>query len=185
MHITDHELAAASSFVAALAIVGGYLGVRSANRNAVKLAREERTSKRHDELNALKRATYAKYLSHITDVMTLSVEVNNAPVGKPPSVNTSKRFLDAQIAAMNTKTEIDLMAAALIADLATDVFIAARTYTGDTRQIFIRAQAKLQLAMRQELLDGSLPTYSELNTQGDSAVATTESQIRRDASNAE
>jgi hypothetical protein len=60
MYLTDHELTAASSVVAALAIVGGYLGIRSANRNALKLARVERAARYNDELTALKRATYAK-----------------------------------------------------------------------------------------------------------------------------
>ena len=43
MILTDHELTAASGAIAALAIVGGYLGVRSANQNALKIAREERS----------------------------------------------------------------------------------------------------------------------------------------------
>jgi len=42
--LTAHELTAASSAVAALAVLGGYLGVRLANRNALKIAREERPS---------------------------------------------------------------------------------------------------------------------------------------------
>jgi hypothetical protein len=60
MHLTDHEVALSGSVVALVAIVGGYLGVRSANRNALKLARYERTAQHKSELLALKRTTYAK-----------------------------------------------------------------------------------------------------------------------------
>lgn len=63
MHLTGNELSIASSAVAALAIIGGYLGVSSANRNALKIAREERSSKRSDDFNELKRQVYAQYLA--------------------------------------------------------------------------------------------------------------------------
>jgi hypothetical protein len=45
MILTGNELAAASSAVAAIGILGGYLGVRSANRNALQIAREERSTR--------------------------------------------------------------------------------------------------------------------------------------------
>jgi hypothetical protein len=44
MILTGNELAAASGAVAAIGILGGYLGVRSANRNALQIAREERST---------------------------------------------------------------------------------------------------------------------------------------------
>jgi phage tail protein X len=75
VHITGNELTAISSAVAALAIVGGYLGVRSANRNALKIAREERSSKRKDELDALKRTTYTKTLAALHALATANIEL--------------------------------------------------------------------------------------------------------------
>jgi hypothetical protein len=60
IHLTSNELSAASSIVAALAIIGGYLGVRSANQNALKIAREERRSQKKEESNQLKRDIYAR-----------------------------------------------------------------------------------------------------------------------------
>jgi hypothetical protein len=62
MQLTAHELTAASSIVAALAIIGGYLGVRSANRGALNIAREERSARRQSELESLKRAAYSEFL---------------------------------------------------------------------------------------------------------------------------
>ena len=76
VNLTEHELTAASSAVAALAIVGGYLGVRSANRNAVKIAREERSSRRHDELDALKRVAYARCVAALLALNTASTEAS-------------------------------------------------------------------------------------------------------------
>ena len=79
VNLTEQELAAASSAVAALAIVGGYLGVRSANRNAVEIAREERSSRRHDELDALKRITYARCVAALLALDTASLDARSLP----------------------------------------------------------------------------------------------------------
>src|ERR1700680_3139965 len=76
MQLTGHELTAASSAVTALAIVGGYLGVRSANRNAVRIAREERSSRREGEANALMRATYARSLTALNVLAVASMELS-------------------------------------------------------------------------------------------------------------
>jgi hypothetical protein len=66
VHLTSNELTAASSIVAALAIVGGYLGVTSANRNALKIARQERSAQKENEFNALKRSAYAQCIMDLT-----------------------------------------------------------------------------------------------------------------------
>jgi hypothetical protein len=57
VQITAHELTVASSGVAALAIVGGYLGVRSANHTAVAIARDERSARRRNDLDVSIRRT--------------------------------------------------------------------------------------------------------------------------------
>jgi hypothetical protein len=90
--ITDHELTAASSVVAALAIIGGYLGVRSANRNAVRIAREERSERRKDELNALKRLTYAGLLGALSE---LSISSLDASFKKNGEIYTQKDYSEA------------------------------------------------------------------------------------------
>jgi hypothetical protein len=74
MVLTGHELTAASSAVAFLAIVSGYFGIRSANRNALNIAREERSTRRRDELNDLRRVTYAKFLVSLDALALASVE---------------------------------------------------------------------------------------------------------------
>ena len=56
-----------SSAVAAAAIVGGYLGVRSANSTAVNIAREERSAQRKDNFDILRRSTYAEGLAALTE----------------------------------------------------------------------------------------------------------------------
>lgn len=68
MQLTAHELTAAASAVAALAILGGYLGVRSANRSAVAIAREERSARRATELDALKRVAYSEFLTALSSL---------------------------------------------------------------------------------------------------------------------
>jgi hypothetical protein len=74
MHLTGHELTLISSGVAAIAIIGGYLGVRAANRNAVRIAKDERSSKREDELKALKRVVYVKMIHALNALMTACLE---------------------------------------------------------------------------------------------------------------
>src|SRR5690348_18251923 len=78
MVLTGHELTAASSAVAVLAILGGYLGVRSANRNALRIAREERSARRKDEFDYLKRSTYARFLEALTTLAMASLEQEKA-----------------------------------------------------------------------------------------------------------
>lgn len=83
MHITGDELTALPSVVAVIAIVASYTSVRSANRNALRLAREERSSRREGELDALKRTTYAKYdaaLSALVRARADATKISTKPV---------------------------------------------------------------------------------------------------------
>ena len=66
MQLTTDELTAASGAVAAIAIIGGYLGVRSANHTAVTIARDERAARRRSELDELKRAIYSEFLTALS-----------------------------------------------------------------------------------------------------------------------
>jgi hypothetical protein len=123
VHLTGSELTAASSAVAALAIAGGYLGVRSANSNAVKIASEQRSSRREDEQNALLRATYARCLAALNVLavasMELSVPREERRAVDTPSEELRNRFnaaraecSAAEVSAHNVGAEIDLIAPA-------------------------------------------------------------------------
>jgi hypothetical protein len=74
MHISGNELTADSSVVAALAIVGGYLGVHAANGNALKIAREECSSRQKSQLDELKRITYVRLLVALGGLATANME---------------------------------------------------------------------------------------------------------------
>ena len=70
MRLTTNEMTLISSGVAIAAIVAGYLGVRSANRTAIVIARDERSARQQSEQDALKRASYSAFLltlSKLTD----------------------------------------------------------------------------------------------------------------------
>jgi hypothetical protein len=112
VNITGNELTAASSAVAALAIVGGYLGVRSANRNALKIAREERSSKRKDELDALKRTTYAKTLAALHALATANVELvtlAGTNVNADVQLAVTRKRAEAMQAAYDSIAELELV----------------------------------------------------------------------------
>jgi hypothetical protein len=66
MNLTANELALVSSAVAVVAIMGGYLGVRSANNTAVAIARDERAARRRSELDSQKRMAYSAFLASLS-----------------------------------------------------------------------------------------------------------------------
>lgn len=78
MQLTTHELTAATSAVTVIAIVGGYLGVRSANLTAVAIAREERAARRRSELDILKRAAYSAFLVALSKLTDDQIELDIA-----------------------------------------------------------------------------------------------------------
>lgn len=157
MYLTQHELTAASSAVAALAILGGYLGVRSANRNSLKIAREERVSRRHNELDALKRATYAKFLAALS-ALALAAQEHEAITASPEirgdtRITAIKKRTDALTTAQNMFAELELIAPDLLREIAADSLECARECIRKNSIAFIREVAKLRLAMRHDLQD--------------------------------
>jgi hypothetical protein len=176
VNLTDHELTAASSVVAALAIIGGYLGVRSANRNAVKIAREERSSRRKDELDALKRTTYAKCLAALMALATANAE-QSALLADP---NTSAAFklaatrkrIDAMQTAHDCNAELTLISPDNpLPDLATEALIGAACFTTKDGSAFIRGAAKLRGAMVAGLRGGKMPSPHLLNRIADTTLS--------------
>jgi hypothetical protein len=78
MQLTTHELSIIPSIVAVVAIVGGYLGVRSANRTSVSIARDERAARRESELDTLKRAAYSAFLVALSKLADDQIELDVA-----------------------------------------------------------------------------------------------------------
>ncbi len=178
MHLTGNELTAASSAVAAVAIAGGYLGVRSANRNALKIAREERSSRRKDELDALKRTVYVQCLAEFMALAAASVEVSNPqssgrprPLKPTSSMAALKQALDATQVAYRTVSDLDLIAPNPVRELAAEAAAAAANCAHQDVLAFTRVGAKLRMAMRYDLRGIDIPSPDELDRLADLALA--------------
>ena len=78
MQLTVDELTLVSSAVAVVAIVGGYLGVRSANNTAVAIARDERAARRRSELDSQKRVTYSSFLAALSELADDQIQLDIA-----------------------------------------------------------------------------------------------------------
>jgi hypothetical protein len=78
MHLTVNELTLVSSAVTAIAIAGGYLGVRSANNTAVAIARDERASRRRSELDSQKRIAYSSFLVALSQLADDQIQLDIA-----------------------------------------------------------------------------------------------------------
>jgi hypothetical protein len=168
MHITGNELTAASSAVAALAIVGGYLGVRSANQNALKISREERSSKRKEELDALKRGVYVGVLDKLNafaDAQMESSGLSNNPSAPPQlRLEALRRQGEARQVAFRSVAELTLVTPNnLLRTLANEALHAAMNYSAESAVEFGRAMSKLQVSLRYELEGKELPSVEELN----------------------
>jgi hypothetical protein len=78
MQLTANELALVSSIVAIIAIVGGYLGVRSANKTAITIARDERAARRRSELDSQKRIAYSSFLVALSQLADDQIQLDIA-----------------------------------------------------------------------------------------------------------
>jgi hypothetical protein len=78
MHLTANELTLVSSAVAVVAIVAGYLGVRSANNTAVAIARDERAARRRSELDSQKRVAYSSFLVALSQLADDQIQLDIA-----------------------------------------------------------------------------------------------------------
>lgn len=178
MQLTGNELTAASSVVAALAIVGGYFGVRSANRNAVKIAREERSARREAEANALMRATYARCLASLNILAVASMEFSR-PKYEMRSVDIPGKELQseysaalakcsaAEVEAHNVGAEIDLIAPPGIRELEATAHDKATNCEKRNENEFLLARSRLRIAMRYHLQGHDIPEYGELSKQAE------------------
>jgi hypothetical protein len=78
MHLTSNELTLVSSSVTAVAIAGGYLGVKSANNTAVAIARNERAARRRSELDSQKRIAYSSFLAALSQLADDQIKLDIA-----------------------------------------------------------------------------------------------------------
>jgi hypothetical protein len=168
VQLTEHELTAASSAVAALAIIGGYLGVRSANRNAVHIAREERSSRRGDELTALKRVVYARCMAAINELSAAAVEeaklrnkmrsVDIPADGlKDGYESVRKAKQNSAITATNIIAELDLLAPVALQRLTHGAFQAAFDHGRADESGALVIVGDLLSAMRDDIDSQHLP----------------------------
>jgi hypothetical protein len=175
MVLTEHELTAASSGVAVLAILSGYLGVRSANRNALKIATEERSSRRQEELNALRRATYARFLVALTALEMASLEQESIAASPQirgePRITAIKRRTEALATARNIAAELELLAPSHVRELANESLEIASTCSRENEQEFTRGMMKLRVAMRYDLDGSETPNFKGLDGAAHSAIA--------------
>ena len=175
MNITGHELTAASSAVAALAILGGYLGVASANRNALRIAREERASRRLVEFESLKRLTYSKFLSVLAGLALASVEqeeVTASPqIRGETRISAIRKQKDSRAAADKIFAELELLAPDLLRELAGDSLELACVCTRKNRTIFTQSETRLRIAMRHDVRGSEIPRLGDLERMALSATS--------------
>lgn len=166
MILTAGELAAVSSAVAALGILGGYLGVRSANLNAVKIAREERSTRRRDELADLKRATYARFLAALTALAAASLRleaITGAGLRADTPMAAAKKE-EAFAAARGIAAELDLLASGVLHEIAADALEKAHACKRENRSQFSDKLAELRVVMRRDLPTAEAPNFKELDS---------------------
>ena len=176
VHLTGNELTAASSAVAAVAIAGGYLGVRSANRNALKIAREERSSRRKDELDALKRTIYVRCLTALDALPMASAQVSASQATSDPAnqarMAAQRQSLDEALAVLyNVTVDIQLIAPDPVRVLAVEAMTAAAKSAMYTDSAYTRGVLKLRTAMRYDLQGIDIPSPAELEYMANMAMS--------------
>jgi hypothetical protein len=175
MILTGNELAAASSAVAVIGILGGYLGVRSANRNALQIAREERSTRRRDELDDLKRATYVRFLAALTSlsVASLGVEaLTEAGIRGNEVITAAKNKDDAFAAAHDIAAELDLLTPRILHELADEALEKAHTCKRENRSQFSSKLSELRVAMRRDLQASDASNFKELDSVAHANIGT-------------
>lgn len=182
MVLTGHELAIFPSLVAIVAIGGTLLGAKLtnkstlksvdlANKAAIEIAREERSSKRADELLALKRTIYGKLVADLTVLTRASImasNVENFPLAQRPAVLEQK--MNASVAAANSLADVYLMAPSFINTLAAAAYDAAINCTIKDSTGYIREGGKLRATMRDDLAGQEFSTTEELERMTDIAL---------------
>ena len=176
VQITSHELTAGASVlsaaVAIVAIVSGNRVASRANRNALEIAREERASKRQDELNALKRATYVRTLSALSALSAASMEDANIgaawAAGKAISpgirIETARKRINAVQVAYDSVADLELVSnSARLRDLAIETLNGAMVSHNGNQTAYIRGGIKLRVALQYDLHGKEMPGPEDMD----------------------
>jgi hypothetical protein len=134
VHITEPELTAASSVVAALAIVGGYLGVQSANRNAAKNLLTSINAENEQARLADKRLVYARCLAAFGEMLARAVYHREARIKgtKKEKAETDTRLFEAGNSRYVALAEVRLIAPANVVSFARALNSYLDTYVQET-----------------------------------------------------
>ena len=167
MYLTSNELSAISSIVAALAIIGGYLGVKSANQNSLKLAGQERDSRKSEDSKQLKRETYARFLTAVLQLRNTGQ--NESKQLEVLAQATNEMGLVSLIAPTRVQHHVVQMLNALAdvdeveeAEEAEEVEEAEAEKAQKVKEKFNTEFAKLMLVMRWGLEGKELPTEEKI-----------------------
>jgi hypothetical protein len=152
MQLTAHELAAIPSAVAIVAIAGGYLGVRSANRTALSIARDERMARRRSELDTLRRAAYSAFLVALSKLTDDQIELDISTKHKLPNrAEIWLRATDSARVANDCLATLSLVAPTPVRTLANAAFgRALKAVEGDIQALAEEGEA-LADAMRVDI----------------------------------
>jgi hypothetical protein len=176
MHLTDHEVSIItsllSSAVAVTAIIWGYRGVRSANRNALEIAREERSVSREDDLTAVKRLAYAKLIAELSTLIPLAHEQKLAQTHSDLSLESARKlegkYSEAHQRTILSLAEVEIVAPRNLNRLALNAYVAITgfpTNHGELKADQVGAFwiAQLRRAIRIDLRGYPVPAVDELN----------------------
>jgi hypothetical protein len=183
MVLTGHELDIFPSVVAIVAIAGTLVSARLtnkstlkavelANENALKIAEAERSSRREDELLALKRTMYAKLLSALTALVKESMLVSiveTLPLAQ--RVPFMVQRINSSLVAADSVANVSLIAPTYINSLATEAYQAAVKATNNDLALYIREATKLRATMRDDLRGNKFSSPEELEKMTEIALA--------------
>lgn len=152
MQLTNQELTAASSIVAVVAIVGGYLGIRSANRNALAIAKDTRAAQRKSDLDALKRIAYSGFLSALAKLADDQMKFDAATRDRKEDARELWQYsIDSAQAANDKLAQLALIAPTSIHAMAERAFNRALKATSEDISTVAADERDLILAMRGDL----------------------------------
>ncbi len=183
MILTERELSIFPSLVAIVAIAGTLVSARltnkstlkaveMANENALKIAEAERSSRREDELLALKRTMYAKLLSDLSALVKASMlvsAVETLPLAQRTPFTIQR--MNTSLAAADSLANVSLIAPAYVNGMATEVFTVALNATTKNVASYIREAAKLRATMRDDLRGDKFSSPEDLERMVDIAHA--------------
>jgi hypothetical protein len=152
MHLTANELTLVSSAVTVVAILGGYLGVRSANRTAITIARDERAARRRSELDSQKRVFYSSFLTALSQLADDQIQLEIATQKKQAGREELwSRAANSARLANDSLANLTLVAPKSVRILANTAFSDALKATDNDIAILAEEGEELASLMRDDL----------------------------------